>query len=73
MSKKKIFIIALIIAFVVAYGILPIDITPDFIAGLGHTDDIGMIVAGILGVVGTALAGRRQKATVNNEGSYREL
>lgn len=29
----------------VAYFVMPVDIIPDFVAGLGYTDDLGVLIA----------------------------
>lgn len=29
----------------IAYFVLPVDVIPDFIAGLGYTDDLGVLIA----------------------------
>lgn len=71
MNGKKALIIGLIVTGVLAYNILPIDILPDFIAGIGQIDDIGLTLAGVLGIIGTLLAKKKVGTTENT--SYTEL
>lgn len=78
MNKKKILIIVLIIGMVLFYDLIPVDLIPDLLAGVGQIDDVGITLAGIAGVLATILSGRKKNmeehANANNpEGSYREI
>jgi len=71
MNGKKALLIGLIVTGVLAYNILPIDILPDFIAGIGQVDDIGITLAGVLGIIGTLIANKKVGTTENT--AYKEI
>jgi uncharacterized membrane protein YkvA (DUF1232 family) len=54
-----------------AYFVLPVDFVPDFIAGLGYTDDAAVFTA-LLGVVGRNLKPRHREAAKRDIAKMRE-
>lgn len=63
MKKKRRILLPLVILFV--YLVLPVDIIPDFIIGLGQVDDIVVAVINILVMVNGIKKNREDVITVD--------
>jgi uncharacterized membrane protein YkvA (DUF1232 family) len=59
-AKKKFILSLVLLAGGIIYAVSPIDILPDFLAPLGWTDDIGVLLATSLNAAKSYIRMRRQ-------------